>query len=98
MLNKDLTIPTFKMEEVIRHTICRGERIVSIDLTDASVFPKTKKSQNLLRFHMEGQSYQFQTLPFSFAVTSFEFPHFVKEVKLVLKKWEFMLLTILDDW
>ena len=47
--------------EVIRNTICKGEWVVSIDLTDAYFhIPIHKKSQHLLRFHVAGRTYQFR--------------------------------------
>ena len=57
LLNMHLSVPTFKMEtvEVIRNSICKGEWVVSVDLTDAYFhIPIYQKSQNLLRFHVGG--------------------------------------------
>ena len=57
VLNNHLTVPTFKMEtaEVIRNSICKGEWVVSVDLTDAYFhIPIHQRSQNLLRFHVGG--------------------------------------------
>ena len=58
VLNKLLLVPTFKMEtaEVIRNANCKGEWVVSIDLTDMYChIPIHEKSQHLLRFHVAGQ-------------------------------------------
>ena len=59
LLNNHLSVPTFKMEtaEVIQNAICKGEWVVSIDLTDTDFhIPIHEKSQHLLRFHVAGKS------------------------------------------
>ena len=72
--------------EVIRNAICKGEWVVSIDLTDAYFhIPIHEKSQHLLRFHVVGQTYQFWALPFGIATAPVEFTQVVKEVKLMLQ-------------
>ena len=56
-LNRHLSVPTFKIEtaEVLRNTICKGEWVVSINLTAAYFhIPIHEKSQHLLRFHVTG--------------------------------------------
>ena len=66
-LNIHLSVSTFKMEmaEVIRNSICKGEWVVSVDLTDAYFhIPKHQTSQNLLRFHVGGCSFPFRALTF----------------------------------
>ena len=55
VLNSHFSVPTFKMEtaEVIRNSICKGEWVVSVDLTDAYFHvPIHQKSHNLLCFHV----------------------------------------------
>ena len=67
VLNNHLTVPTFKMEtaEVIRNSICKGEWVVSVDLTGTYFhIPIHQRSQNLLRFYVGGHSFQFRVLPF----------------------------------
>ena len=88
VLNKHLSVPTFKMEtaEVIRNTICKGEWVVSIDLTDTYFhIPIHPKSKHLLRFHVAGQPYQFRGLLFGIATAPLELTRVVKEVKLMLQ-------------
>ena len=101
LLNNHLSVPTFKMEtaEVIRNAICKGEWVVSIDLTDAYFhIPIHEKFQHLLRFHVAGKSYQFRALPFGIATAPLEFSRVVKEVKLMLQNRGIQVHQYLDDW
>ena len=101
VLNKHLSVLTFKMEaaEVIRNAMCKGEWVVSIDLTDAYFhIPIHKKSQHLLRFHVAGQTYQFWALPFGIATAPLEFTRVVKEVKLMLQNRGIRIHQYLADW
>ena len=66
VVNTYLHVPTFKMEtaEVIRASLQTGEWVASIDLTDAYFHvPIHPKFQKYLRFHVQGQAYQFRALP-----------------------------------
>ena len=97
----ELFVPTFKIKtvEVIRNTICKGNWVMTIDLIDAYFhIPIHKKSQHLLRFHVAGQSYQFQALPFSIAAALLEFIRVVKEVKLMLQNRGICIHQYLDNW
>ena len=49
------------------------------------ISPYTKKSQNLLQFHVADLSYQFQALPFSIGMAPLKFTRIVKEEKLMLQ-------------
>ena len=101
VLNSHLTVPTFKMEtaEVIRNSICKGEWVVSVDLTDAYFhIPIHQRSQSLLRFHVGGRSFQFKALPFGIATAPLEFTRVVKEVKLMLQNRGIRIHQYLDDW
>ena len=101
VLNNHLSVPTFKMEtaEVIRNTICRGEWVVSIGLTDAYFhIPIHEKSQHFLRFHVAGKTYQFRALPFGIATAPLKFSRVVKEVKLMLQNRGIHIHQYLDDW
>ena len=101
VLSNHLTVPTFKMEtaEVIRNSICKGEWIVSVDLTDAYFHvPIHQRSQNLLRFHVGGRSFQFRALPFGIATAPLRFTHIVKEVKLMLQNKGIQIHQYLDEW
>ena len=100
VLNLHLSVPTFKMEtaEVIRNSICKGEWVVSVDLTDAYFHIPIQKSQNLLRFHVGGRSFQFRALPFSIATAPLEFTRIAREVKLMLQNRGIRIHQYLDDW
>ena len=99
VLNNHLSVPTLKMEvaEVIRNSICRGEWVVSIDLTDAYFhIPIHEKSQHLLRFHVARKT--FRALPFGIATAPLEFSQVVKEVKLMLQNRGVRIHQYLDAW
>ena len=101
VLNKHLTVPTVKMEtaELIRNSICKGELVVSIDLTDAYFhIPIHQKSQNLLCFHVGGHSFQFRPLPFGIAMAPLEFTRIAREVKLMLQNRGIRIHQYLDGW
>ena len=101
VLNMHLSVPTFKMEmaEVIRNSICKGEWVVSVDLTDTYFhIPIHQKSQNLLQFHLGGRSFQFRALPFGIATAPLEFTRIAREVKLMLQKRGIRIQQYLDDW
>ena len=101
VLNGHLLVPTFKMEtaEVIRNSICKGEWVVSVDLTDAYFhIPIHQKSQSLFRFHVGGCSFQFRGLPFDIAMAPLEFTCIAKEVKLMLQNKGLRIHQYLDDW
>ena len=66
-LNLFLKAGKFKMEtpETIRTSLQQGEWVTSIDFKDAYFhIPIQEQSRKYLRFHVEGQTYQFKALPF----------------------------------
>ena len=84
---------------MIRNSICKGEWVVSVDLTDAYFhIPIHQRSQSLLRFHVGGRSFQFKALPFGIATAPLEFTRVVKEVKLMLQNRGIRIHQYLDDW
>ena len=91
VLNKHLSVLTFKMEtaEVFQNAICKGEWVVSIDLTDAYIH---------IPIHKKSQMYQFWALPFGIATAPLEFTRVVKEVKLMLQNRGIRIHQYLDDW
>ena len=100
-LNKFLAIPIFKMEtlESIRASLRKGEWVTSIDLTDAYLHvPIHTQSQKYLRFHFQGVTYQFTSLPFGLATAPLIFTSLVKEVKLIALQSGIRLHQYLDDW
>ena len=66
-LNLYLAPTTFKMEtpETIRLSLQQGEWVTSLDFSDAYFhIPINHRSQKYLRFHLQGQTFQFTALPF----------------------------------
>ena len=66
-LNTFLNTESFKMEtpETIRTSLQVGEWVTSIDFKDAYFhIPIHCQSRKYMRFHIQGQSYQFKALPF----------------------------------
>ena len=84
-LNFFLKSEKFKMEtpETIRTSLQQGEWITSIDFKDAYFhIPIQEQSRKYLRFHVQGQTYQFKALPFGLSTAPLEFTVVVKEVGL----------------
>ena len=66
-LNTFLNIESFKLEtpETIRTYLQVGECVTSIDFKEAYFhIPIHSQSRKYMRFHIQGQSYQFKALPF----------------------------------
>ena len=100
-LNKFLSVKTFKMEtpETIRISLQQGEWLTSLDFSDAYFhIPVHVKSRKYLRFHFQGQSYQFRALPFGLSTAPMEFTCVVKEVKLMAQSRGIRIHQYLDDW
>ena len=100
-LNKFLRAGTFKMEtpETIRTSLCQGEWVTSVDFKDAYFhIPIHPQSRKYLRFHLQGQSYQFKALPFGLSTAPMEFTTVVKEVKLMAQSQGIRIHQYLDDW
>ena len=101
VVNTYLHVPTFKMEtaEVIRASLQTDEWMASIDLTDAYFHvPIHPKFHKYLRFHVQGQAYQFRALPFSIVTAPLEFTRVVKEVKFIALSQGVRIHQYLDDW
>ena len=100
-LKRFLQIKTFKMEtpESIRLSLQQGEWVTSLDFSDAYFhIPINQVSRKYLRFHLEDQTLQFQTLPFGLSTAPVEFTIVVKEVKLMVQAKGIQLPQYLDDW
>ena len=85
-LNLFLRVEKFKMEtpETIRTSLQRGEWVTSIDFKDAYFhIPIQEQSRKYLRFHVQGQTYQFKALSFGLSTAPLEFTVVAKEVKLM---------------
>ena len=100
-LNFFLKSEKFKMEtpETIRTSLQQGEWITSIDFKDAYFhIPIQEQSRKYLRFHVQGQTYQFKALPFGLSTAPLEFTVIVKEVKLMAIHRGIRVHQYLDDW
>ena len=100
-LNLFLKVEKFKMEtpETIRTSLQSGEWVTSIDFKDAYFhIPIQEQSRKYLRFHVEGQTYQFKALPFGLSTAPLEFTVVAKEVKLMATHRGIRIHQYLDDW
>ena len=91
----------FKMEtpETIRTSLQQGEWVSSIDFKDAYFhIPIQEQSRKYLRFHVQGQTYQFKALPFGLSTAPLEFTVVAKEVKLMAIHKGIRIHQYLDDW
>ena len=100
-LNLFLKVEKFKMEtpETIRTSLQQGEWVTSIDFKDAYFhIPIQEQSRKYLRFHVQGQTYQFKALPFGLSTAPLEFTVVAKEVKLMAIHKGIRIHQYLDDW
>ena len=100
-LNIFLNTESFKMEtpETIRSSLQVGEWVTSIDFKDAYFhIPIHSQSRKYMRFHIQGQSYQFKALPFCLSTAPMEFTVVAKEVKLMALQQGIRIHQYLDDW
>ena len=100
-LNLFLRTEKFKMEtpETIRTSLQQGEWVTSLDFKDAYFhIPIQEKSRKYLRFHVQGQTYQFKALPFGLSTAPMEFTVVAKEVKLMATHQGIRIHQYLDDW
>ena len=100
-LNLFLKTEKFEMEtpETIRTSLQQGEWVTSIDFKDAYFhIPVQEQSKKYLRFHVQGQTYQFKALPFGLSTAPMEFTVVVKEVKLMATQKGIRIHQYLDDW
>ena len=100
-LNPFLKTEKFKMEtpETIRTSLQGGEWVTSIDFKDAYFhIPIQEQSKKYLRFHVQGQTYQFKALPFGLSTAPLEFTVVAKEVKLMATFEGIRIHQYLDDW
>ena len=100
-LNFFLKAEKFKMEtpETIRTSLQQGEWVTSIDFKDAYFhIPIQEQSRKYLRFHVQGQTYQFKALRFGLSTAPLEFTVVAKEVKLMAIHKGIRIHQYLDDW
>ena len=60
--------------------------------------PIHSQSRKYMRFHIQGQSYQFKALPFGLSTAPMEFTVVAKEVKLMALRQGIRIHQYLDDW
>ena len=100
-LNLFLKTEKFKMEtpETTRTSLQQGEWVTSIDFKDAYFhIPIQEQSRKYLRFHIQGQTFQFKALPFGLSPAPMEFTVIAKEVKLMAVQKGIRIHQYLDDW
>ena len=100
-LNQFLKAKKFKMvtPETIRTSLQQGEWVTSIDFRDAYFHISIQEqSRKYLRFHIQGQTYQFKALPFRLSTAPMEFTVIAKEVKLMAIHNGIRIHQYLDDW
>ena len=100
-LNLFLKAEKFKMEtpENTRTSLQQGEWVTSIDFKDAYFhIPIQEQSRKYLRFHVQGQTYQFKALPFGLSTAPLEFTVIAKEVKLMAIHKGIRIHQYQDDW
>ena len=100
-LNLFLKVEKFKMEtpETIRTSLQQGEWVTSVDFKDAYFhIPIQEQSRKYLRFHIQGQTYQFKALSFGLSTAPMEFTVVAKEVKLMASHRGIRIHQYLDDW
>ena len=100
-LNTFLKVKKFKMEtpETIRTSLRQGEWVTSVDFKDAYFhIPIQEQSRKYLRFHVQGQTYQFKALSFGLSTAPMEFTVVAKKVKLMAMHRGIRIHQYLDDW
>ena len=100
-LNTFLNTELFKMEtpETIKTSLQVGEWVTSIDFKDAYFhIPIHSQSRKYMRFHIQGQSYQFKALPFGLSTAPMEFTVVAREVRLMALQRGIRIHQYLDDW
>ena len=100
-VNLFLKAEKFKMEtpETIRTSLQQGDWVTSIDFKDVYFrIPIQEQSREYLRFHVQGQTYQFKALPFGLSTAPLEFTVVAKEVKLMAIHKGIRIHQYLDDW
>ena len=99
-LNKFIQTEHFKMENLmtIKSLINKGDYMINIDLTEAYLtVPIHPNSQQFLRFLLQGESYQFVTMPFSLNVAPLVFTKLMKPVIAWLRGQGVRMIIFLDD-
>lgn len=99
-LNQFTLVDSFKMESVesIRQALRMGEWAASIDLTDAYLhIPMHPLSWRYIRFALEGEVFEFRTLPFGLAAAPYVFTRVMKSVSACCHRAGLRFHAYLDD-
>ncbi|XP_077862457.1 uncharacterized protein LOC144344249 [Saccoglossus kowalevskii] len=100
-LNKFVKKETFKMltPALVRASIQKGDWMTSLDLTDAYLhIPIHTESRRLLRFVVNGVTYQYTVLPFGLTSAPLLFTKVLRTVVALLHKNAADVNPYLDDW
>ena len=85
--------------ETIRTSLQQGEWVTTIHFKIAYFHvPIQEQSRKYLRFHVQGQTYQFKALPFGLSTAPLEFTVIAKEVKRMAIHRGMRIHQYLDDW
>ena len=85
--------------ETMRTSLQQGEWVTSIHFKDAYFhIPIQEQSRKYLRFHVQGQTYQFKALHFGLSTAPLEFTVVAKEVKLMAIHKGIRIHQYLDNW
>ena len=85
--------------ETMRTSLQQEEWVTSIDFKDAYFhIPTHERSRKYLRFHVQGQTYQFKAIPFRLSTAPMEFTIIAKEVKLMAIHKGIRTHQYLVDW
>ena len=89
-LNRHVWTQHFKMESIrtVKSLIQQGDWLLKLDLKDAYLsVPMCQEHQKYLKFQFQGQSYQFQALPFGLSSAPHMFTKLMKPLLALLGGW-----------
>jgi len=99
-LNQYVIAPHFKMESIksVKGLIQKGDWLTKLDLKDAYLtVPVHPGYQKYLKFHWQGQQWQFTVLPFGLNSAPYIFTKLMKPVVATLRKLGIRVVLYLDD-
>ena len=83
----------------LRHSIQKGDWVISVDLTDAYLHvPIHQLSRKFLRFCYQDEVFQFRVLPFGLSVSPRVFTRVVDAMMAHVWSLGFQVHHYLDDW
>lgn len=100
-LNSYVQTPHFKMEDyrTVLKLIRKNCFMSTIDLKDAYfLVPISPEHRRFLRFHVNGQLYQFNCLPFGLSVAPYVFTKIIKSILEILRTQGVFCVAYLDDF